>query len=84
MAKINSITFMQNFNFYSWSKCKRQIDGVLYNSYIFKLCKPLTTEQKTMLKNKYSNIEFLKGHAQYAPELKFEAVFIANSKSKGE
>ena len=50
-------------------------DGKKVYGTVFKLEKLMSDDLKTQL-TKYSNVQLFKGHAQYAPELKFHYIML--------
>lgn len=50
-----------------------------YHGYLYKLCKPLTEKQFEELKA-FNNVSFGHGHCEYAPEIKFQVLFVYDNK----
>lgn len=80
--KLNFSTFANKFVYYAFAKVRREINGKVYNGYIYKLCNKLAEQEKEELKQNYNNILIGGGCYEYAPEIKFDTIFIAHSLSK--
>ena len=81
MKKLSFWEFTKHFKYYAFRRDRQKINGTLFTGYTYKTEHPITPEQRKILLN-YSNVVVGCGCYQYAPELKFTTIFIANSKSK--
>lgn len=68
-----------NNGFVDYYRSHIQRNGKKYYGTVFKLEKPLTDDLKEIL-TKYSNVRLFKGHAQYAPEIKFAYVMLLDQR----
>lgn len=70
--------------FYQSVRYKIKQDSKEYRGTLFKLCKPITREQKEFLYVNYANVEFFTVKFEYAPEQQVGAIFLADKAIRGE
>ena len=70
--------------FYQSSRYKIKQDSKEYRGTLFKLCKPITHEQKEFLYVNYANVEFFTVKPEYSPEQQTGAIFLADKAIRGE
>ena len=77
LHEVELFQLLEQFNngFVDYYRSHIMHDGKKVYGTVFKLEKPISEELKTQL-TKYSNVRLFKGHAQYAPELKFAYVML--------
>ena len=70
--------FIMNYDYYDFSRSHLLTkEGKKKYGTLYKLCKPLNDAQKTEL-IKYNNIRLYIAQCQYAPEIKHNALFVAD------
>lgn len=89
IEKLNLIGLSDYLNqygngFYQSSRYKIKQDSKEYRGTLFKLCKPITREQKEFLYVNYANVEFFSVKSEYAPEQQTGAIFLADKAMRGE
>jgi hypothetical protein len=81
-TKLKEYDFYTNEGYHYYDFCRmsvnRKRDGKRIYGTLYKLCKPLKNEEKEALLNKYNNVVLYIAQCQYAPEIKHNAVFVAD------
>ena len=83
MEKLNFNKFVDLCEYSAFKRCRSYIGEKLYNGYFYKICGFRNGATVENLKI-YSNVKIYNGRTEYAPEIKFIGVFIANSESKAK
>ena len=83
MEKLTFNKFVDLCDYSALMRCRLYIGEKLYNGYFYKLCGFRNGATVESLKS-YSNVKIYNGRIEYAPEIKFIGVFIADSESKAK
>ena len=83
MEKLTFNKFVDLCGYSDFRRCRSYIGEKLYNGYFYRLCGFRNGATVEKLKN-YSNVKIYNGRLEYAPEIKFIGVFVADSESKAK
>lgn len=83
MEKLTFYKFVDLCDYSYFRRCRSYIGEKLYNGYFYRLFGFRNGATVESLKS-YSNVKIYNGRMDYAPEIKFIGVFIADSESKAK
>ena len=83
MEKLTFNKFVDLCDYSDFMRCRSYIGEKLYNGYFYRLNGLRNGATVEKLKN-YSNVKIYKGRKEYAPEIKFIGIFIADTESKAK
>lgn len=83
MEKLTFNKFVDLCDYSDFRRCRSYIGEKLYNGYFYRLCGFRNGATVEKLQS-YSNVKIYNGRTEYAPEIKFIGVFIADSESKAK